>query len=832
MSQNLKNLFTYKSRISRSGFLLILIAIFLTIISFIKGIQILIFIPSFIVAIFLYSLVELIILNKHLTIWKYSDNNWNYLKIYVHEKYNSNFIIWNKKNNWEIEFLEIQRWNYYQLDKNLEYDLIVFVFWSFDIFRKKINIWKLFLDWNKYKINNYVISEKYNVDKEISKIDSLKTSLSEVPYIKELNSVNIDKIDSSRLNIISNIKLNPTEHKNILKLHFILILLWLIWLFIEWNNIVLNSIIILNILLVFLLRKNRWKIKNIYKNVILISTFALMIFLTYIQRDMSWPWSMFLLQILINIYLFPKDFRNSFLYIFLLLFVFVAISLFSNQIRFIILFLLYIYVSIYLLFFISGSEDLDENNYKFWKNITFIKKIKIIFILIILMFWFFFILPHWNKIESKTDIFFNNNEWNISGFNEDITLDNLWDIAQDNTKVIVVEWVNESDIEKLWLDYFRWKRFDYFNWKKWLWTFDKNYTVFNNSINQNNDNLVIESLKIQFELNGWKNIFLPAYPYKINSTTQRIISRDWDETTLELTRGINESFWLEVDFLTSNGWEIIDSWRSSLDISNDIYPDIDSLFEEYFAKIPDEYKDSPEKLTEYVKNESWFKYSVTDISSNFEDFLYGSKMWHCEYFASTLMIVLQKYWYSPTLVSGFLQWEYNSLANSYIVRWKNAHSWVELYDQETNQWIIYDATPEIDFSLKTTIWMITNKIIDIYDFIDIKWYTYIANYTWDEQIKIYKKILNNKYNILKYVIILSLIYFLLKYIIKSKNIILLSKKEKILFILSKYYKKDNNVISKMYQTDKQFAKKIEKYVYWNKWNISYLELLKKILFKK
>jgi hypothetical protein len=48
---------------------------------------------------------------------------------------------------------------------------------------------------------------------------------------------------------------------------------------------------------------------------------------------------------------------------------------------------------------------------------------------------------------------------------------------------------------------------------------------------------------------------------------------------------------------------------------------------------------------------------------------------------------------------------------------------------------------------------------------------------------------------------------------KSLVILKFNKKEKILFILSKYYKIENNVIKEIYKKDAEFAKKLENYVF-------------------
>jgi transglutaminase-like putative cysteine protease len=69
------------------------------------------------------------------------------------------------------------------------------------------------------------------------------------------------------------------------------------------------------------------------------------------------------------------------------------------------------------------------------------------------------------------------------------------------------------------------------------------------------------------------------------------------------------------------------------------------------------------------------------------------------------------------------------LADSYIIRAKNSHSWVEIYDDEKEEWIIFDPTPSNYSSINNENLAIFDFVVDLYDYIDIKWYTYIVNFT-------------------------------------------------------------------------------------------------------
>ncbi len=72
-------------------------------------------------------------------------------------------------------------------------------------------------------------------------------------------------------------------------------------------------------------------------------------------------------------------------------------------------------------------------------------------------------------------------------------------------------------------------------------------------------------------------------------------------------------------------------------------------------------------------------------------FLFERKEGHCEYFASAMAIMLRTVGVPSRVVNGFRGSEYNDLTSSYIVRARNAHSWVEAY--LGGQWVSFDPTP-------------------------------------------------------------------------------------------------------------------------------------------
>lgn len=75
------------------------------------------------------------------------------------------------------------------------------------------------------------------------------------------------------------------------------------------------------------------------------------------------------------------------------------------------------------------------------------------------------------------------------------------------------------------------------------------------------------------------------------------------------------------------------------------------------------------------------------------DFLFNVREGHCEYFATSMVIMLRSQGIAARIVNGFHGGEYNSTADMTIVKERNAHSWVEVYFPKENAWYPFDPTP-------------------------------------------------------------------------------------------------------------------------------------------
>ena len=114
------------------------------------------------------------------------------------------------------------------------------------------------------------------------------------------------------------------------------------------------------------------------------------------------------------------------------------------------------------------------------------------------------------------------------------------------------------------------------------------------------------------------------------------------------------------------------------------------------------------------------------------NFLFERKKGHCEYFATSMAMMLRTQGIPARIVNGFRGGEYNDLSNSYIVREKDAHSWVEAYFPEYG-WASFDPTPAGNADEQQTGWSRMALYLDAARQI---WREWIVNYDFSHQMKL------------------------------------------------------------------------------------------------
>jgi transglutaminase-like putative cysteine protease len=116
-------------------------------------------------------------------------------------------------------------------------------------------------------------------------------------------------------------------------------------------------------------------------------------------------------------------------------------------------------------------------------------------------------------------------------------------------------------------------------------------------------------------------------------------------------------------------------------------------------------------------------------------FLFERKKGHCEYFATSMTIMLRTLNIPARLVNGFRGGEYNDVTGNYIVRESHAHSWVEVYFPEFG-WVTFDPTP----SSPGTVPGRWSRLALYLDAIQGMWREWIINYDFTHQVRLSNQI--------------------------------------------------------------------------------------------
>ena len=83
----------------------------------------------------------------------------------------------------------------------------------------------------------------------------------------------------------------------------------------------------------------------------------------------------------------------------------------------------------------------------------------------------------------------------------------------------------------------------------------------------------------------------------------------------------------------------------------------------------------------------------SDQPTAIDQFLTTTRAGHCEYFATSAVLILRAAGIPARYATGFAVAERDAKRNEYIVRGTHGHAWVRVWDQTNLQWIDFDPTP-------------------------------------------------------------------------------------------------------------------------------------------
>jgi hypothetical protein len=113
------------------------------------------------------------------------------------------------------------------------------------------------------------------------------------------------------------------------------------------------------------------------------------------------------------------------------------------------------------------------------------------------------------------------------------------------------------------------------------------------------------------------------------------------------------------------------------------------------------------------------------------NFLFERRQGHCEYFASSMAVMLRTLRIPSRVVNGFRTGEFNDLTSQYVVRGRDAHSWVEAYFPGYG-WVSFDPTPAGPIVVHNQ-W---NRMLLYVDAMASFWREWVVNYDASHQYRL------------------------------------------------------------------------------------------------
>lgn len=118
-------------------------------------------------------------------------------------------------------------------------------------------------------------------------------------------------------------------------------------------------------------------------------------------------------------------------------------------------------------------------------------------------------------------------------------------------------------------------------------------------------------------------------------------------------------------------------------------------------------------------------------------FLFVSRQGYCAYFASAMAVMLRDLGIPARVVNGFQTGEYNRIGGDFVVRARDAHSWVEVYFPRYG-WLPFDPTPAS--SGGQTAW---SGLDDYLDAFTLFWNEWVINYDFQHQVLLGERVGRN-----------------------------------------------------------------------------------------
>ncbi len=120
-----------------------------------------------------------------------------------------------------------------------------------------------------------------------------------------------------------------------------------------------------------------------------------------------------------------------------------------------------------------------------------------------------------------------------------------------------------------------------------------------------------------------------------------------------------------------------------------------------------------------------------------DHFLFESKRGHCEFYSTAMAVMLRTRGVPTRNVTGFVGGTFNRFSQTYAVRQGDAHSWVEVYLNDTG-WTRFDPTPPSGAAPQSEINGALVVLRDLIEAMGQRWNRHVVGYDLKQQIWLFQ----------------------------------------------------------------------------------------------
>ncbi len=311
-----------------------------------------------------------------------------------------------------------------------------------------------------------------------------------------------------------------------------------------------------------------------------------------------------------------------------------------------------------------------------------------------------------------------------SGFSDTISLGQVAGIQEDNAVIFRAEMERIEDPKLYW----RGVVLDHFDGTKWTSAMEREEEA---SVDVAEGRTILQT--IYLEPYGNKYLFALDRPisfsiYRNKYSRARIYP--FKSYIFERIR------YLATSRIMSNLPQVVIDRNRYLQLPDDFAPRLRELVHNLVAKQTEE--ERVKTLMRFLQGGN-YEYSLDDLpvsETPLEAFVFLHKRGNCEYFASSLAVMLRMTGIPARLIGGYRGGSYNNTGRYYLVTQRNAHVWVEAFLGK-HGWMRFDPTPpllELPASgMGSKFFLQLRLILDTFNYY---WFKVIIDYDFTKQLEI------------------------------------------------------------------------------------------------